>query len=104
MRKKKLRQITDISSVIDIKTSKENHQVHLSQKLKYTPRPCEDCGRQCKKRRVVYSKVLFNLKNPIWIHQCNCCRQYYNEKTKKFNTSFIGLKKRNGKRFGENGR
>ena len=95
MRKNKLRRVKNLSDVISIKTSKENHQVHLSQKLKYTPVKCEDCDRMCPLRRVVYSKVSWQMAPPIWVHQCNVCRQYYNEQSGKFNTSFLGVLSQN---------
>jgi MinD superfamily P-loop ATPase len=91
MRKKRLRRVENLSDVISIKTSKENHQVHLSQKLKYTPVKCEDCDRMCPHRRVVNSKVSFSVEPNQWLHQCSVCHQYYNPKTGKFNTSWIGV-------------
>lgn len=91
MRKKRLRQIEDY---ISIKKSKENNQVQLSQRLKYKPVKCEDCDRMCPTRRIVYSKLVFVTTPAEWVHQCNQCRQYYNSKTKKFNTSWVGLVKR----------
>ena len=75
---------------IKIRTSKENDGIILSQNLKYTPTKCEDCDRVCPIRRTVTSKISHQLVPAEWLHQCNVCRQYYNPKTKAFNTSWIG--------------
>jgi len=89
--RKKLRRLKDISEVIEIKTSKENDQVHLSQQLKYKPTKCEDCPRVCASRRIIHSRLAFSLNPPQWLHQCNQCRQYWSDKTKSYSTSMMGI-------------
>ena len=79
-----------IQKYINIKRSKENNQIQLSQELKYKPKSCEDCGRTCLTRRVVYHKILPNLPNH-WLHHCNQCRQYWHPETKTFSTSYNGI-------------
>lgn len=80
-----------IEDFVDIKYSKENNQIQLSRKLKYTPTQCEDCPRICRKRRRVFSRVAYSLQSNEWIHQCSVCQNYKNPKTGKFTTSFNGL-------------
>jgi len=83
--------IKRLSEVINIKRSKDNHDVIVKQELIYTPKKCEDCPRICKWRRTVHHKISFAVKPSRWIHFCSVCKQYYNPKTKKFNTSWNGL-------------
>jgi hypothetical protein len=89
--RKKLKRLNNIEDVIEIKRSKENPQVILKQRLKYTPKKCEDCHRMCPYRRTVTARLHLTYPIKFWGRQCSVCRQYYNPKTGKYNTSFISV-------------
>jgi hypothetical protein len=68
-------------------------------KLKYEPRSCEDCSRQCKKPRVVESKLV---QQPVqyWRTRCNICCLYKDPATGKFSLNSVGVHNYLGNYYG----
>jgi len=82
-----------LEQYITIERSIDNDQVILRQKLKYTPKLCEDCPRTCKTRRKVAIKLCHpnpwnRARAPFYAKMCSVCRNYEDPKTKKFNVNW----------------
>jgi hypothetical protein len=68
-------------------------------KLKYEPRSCEDCGKVCKKPRVVEAKLV---QQPVryWRTRCNICCLYQDPATKEFSLNSVGVHNYLGNYYG----
>ena len=85
-----------LEQLIHIERSVENDDVILRQRLKYTPKKCEDCKNICRYRR----KIAIMKRVPhkwggvdvtFFSKMCNVCKLYENPKNGKYNLSYMKL-------------